>query len=115
MCVCAVLSHVQFFATLQTVAHQMFMGFSRQEYWSRLSFPAPGDLPNPGIKTISLVSPGLTGGFFTTEPPKREHDKTLTLYITLHLLKRLTFSNWLILTEKYDKHIQKLEVKRKET
>ena len=42
------------------------MGFSRQEYWSGLPFPSPGDLPNPGIKPRS---PALAGGFFTTEPP----------------------------------------------
>ena len=45
------------------------MGFSRQEYWSRLPFPPPGDLPTPGIKPVSLASPALTGGSFTTEPP----------------------------------------------
>ena len=51
-----------------TVAHQahLSMGFSRQEYWSGLPFPPPGDLPNPGME---LVSPALAGGFFTTEPP----------------------------------------------
>ena len=38
-------------------------GFSRQEYWSGLPCPPPGDLPNPGIE---LVSPALAGGFFTT-------------------------------------------------
>ena len=42
------------------------MGFSRQEYWSRLPFSSPEDLPNPGIKLGSLPSPGLAGGFFTT-------------------------------------------------
>ena len=42
--------------------------FSRQEYWSGLPFPSPGDLPHPGIKPMSPVSPGLAGGFFTTEP-----------------------------------------------
>ena len=42
------------------------MDFSRQEYWSGLSFPPPGDLPNPGIEPLSLVSPALVGGFFTT-------------------------------------------------
>ena len=42
------------------------MGFSRQEYWSGLSFPTPGDLPKPEIKHTSLVSPALAGGFFTT-------------------------------------------------
>ena len=44
------------------------MGFSRQEYWSGLPSPPPGDLPDPGIKPASLVSPALVGGFFTTEP-----------------------------------------------
>ena len=42
------------------------MGFSRQEYWSGLPYPPPGDLPNPGIETASLMSPVLAGGFFTT-------------------------------------------------
>ena len=42
------------------------MGFPRQEYWSGLPIPSPGDLPHPGIK---LVSPALAGGFFTAEPP----------------------------------------------
>ena len=42
------------------------MGFSRQEYWSGFLFPPPGYLPNPGIETTSLISPGLAGRFFTT-------------------------------------------------
>jgi len=51
-----------------TAAHQapLSIGFSTQENWSGLPFPSPGDLPSPGIKP---VSPALTGGFFTTEPP----------------------------------------------
>ena len=40
--------------------------FSRQEYWSGVPFPPPGDLPNPGIKPACLASPALAGGFFTT-------------------------------------------------
>ena len=50
-----------------TVAHQasLPLEFSRQEYWSGLPFPTPGDLPNPGIKTVILASPALAGGFFT--------------------------------------------------
>ena len=44
------------------------IGFSRQEYWRGLPFPTPGDLP-PKIKPVSLVSPALAGGFFTTAPP----------------------------------------------
>ena len=54
-----------------TVAYQalLSMGFSRQEYWSGLTFPIPGDLPYPGIKLESLVFPALVGRFFTIEPP----------------------------------------------
>ena len=50
------------------VAHQtpLSMEFSKQEYWSGLPFPVLGDLPNPGIKPTSLVSPALAGRFFTT-------------------------------------------------
>jgi len=51
--------------TTWTVAHQapLPMGFPRQEYWSGMLFPSPGDLPNPRIQ---LASPSLAGGFFTT-------------------------------------------------
>ena len=45
------------------------MEFFRQEHWSRLSFPAPRDLSNPGTKSSSLGSPALEGRFFTTAPP----------------------------------------------
>ena len=53
-------------ATAWTVASQtpQFMGFSRQEYWSGLPCPAPGDLPDSGIKPTSPVSPALAGRFF---------------------------------------------------
>ena len=54
------------------------MGFSRQEYWSGLPCPPPGDLPDPVIKPASLMSPALAGRFFTTEPPgKSNHLYTL--------------------------------------
>ena len=42
------------------------MGFSKQEYWSELPFPTPGDLPNPGIEPASLASLALASEFFTT-------------------------------------------------
>ena len=45
------------------------MGFPRQEYWSGLSFPSPGSLPDWGIQHTSLATPELVGRFFTTEPP----------------------------------------------
>ena len=60
--------HVQFFATLWTIALQapLSMGFSKQEYWSGFPFPSPGNLPNPGIEPMPLASPALAGRFFTT-------------------------------------------------
>ena len=67
-CVCveraALLSHVQCFATAWTVPCQvpLSMECSRQEYWSRLSFPTPGNLPDLGPASLALA-----GGFFTTE------------------------------------------------
>ena len=56
-----VLSHVQLFMITWTVAHQdpLSMEFSRQEYWSGLPFPTPGDLSDPGNEPASLVSPAL--------------------------------------------------------
>ena len=61
-------SCVRLFMTLWIIARQapLSMGFSRQEYWSGLSCPPPGNLPDPGIEP---VSPALAGGFFITEPP----------------------------------------------
>ena len=44
------------------------MGFPRQEYWSELPFPPPGDLPNPGVKTVSPVSLALQGDPLLSEP-----------------------------------------------
>ena len=54
-------SHVRFFATLWTVSCQALLsiGFFRQEYWSGLPCPPPGDLPNPGTEPTSPVSPAL--------------------------------------------------------
>ena len=73
VCVCTLscFSCVQLFVTLWTIACQalLFMECSRQEYWSGLPLPSPGDLPNPGIKPVSLVSPASAGRLFTTAPP----------------------------------------------
>ena len=71
------LSHVRLFATSRTVAHQapLSMRFSRQEHWSGLPFPSPGDLPDPGIEPMSPV---LAGGFFTTEPPRKPRAPCIT-------------------------------------
>ena len=62
-------SHVQISVTPWTVALQapLSVRFSRQEYWSGVPFSTPGDLPDPGIDPISLTSPALAGGFFSTK------------------------------------------------
>ena len=62
------LSRVRLFETLWTVAYQApsSMGFSRQEYWSRLPFPSPGDLPHPGVEHRS---PAFQADTLTSEPP----------------------------------------------
>ena len=68
VCVCTcVLSCVQLFVTPWTVARQapLAIVFPRQEYWSGLPFPSPGDLPGPGIQPTYSA---LAGGFFTTAP-----------------------------------------------
>ena len=61
------LSLVLLFVTPWTIAFQALpsMEFPRQEYQSRLPFPCPGDLSNPAMEPASLMSPALTGGFFT--------------------------------------------------
>ena len=87
-----VLSCVQLFAILWTVAHQapLSMGFSRQEYWSGLPFPPPEDLSDPGIELTSPASLSLAGGFFTTEPPWKHNkfNKDFKMIIII------TWRNW---------------------
>ena len=67
-CVLSHLSHVRLFVTLWTIDHQAphSMGFSRQEYWSGLTRPLPGYLLDPEMEPMSLMSPALAYGFFTT-------------------------------------------------
>ena len=80
-CMLSPFSCVQHSATLWTVAHQapLSMGFSRQEYWSGLPCPLPGNLPNSGTEPRSLMSPALARRFFTTSKelgsPKPELNK----------------------------------------
>ena len=77
------LSRVPLFVSSRTVAYQAppSEGFSRQEYWSGLPFPSPGDLPNPGIK---LSSPALAGEFFTTELPGKPSPFPPSSYFCLY-------------------------------
>ena len=87
MCVCVKsLSRVRLFATPWTVAYQAppSMGFSRQEYWSGLPFPFPGDLPDPGIEP---GSPAFQADALTSEPPgkllkiKKNKNKNHALFL----------------------------------
>ena len=91
-CLLSCFSHVQLSVTLWTVTHQapLSMGFSRQEYWSGLPCPSPGDLRDPGIEPMSLMSPALSGGFFTTsatwEALSKRYGANLLSYIMFHCL-----------------------------
>ena len=71
------------FATPWTVVLQVPLstGFPRQEYWSELPFPSPGDLPDPGVEPLSLA---LWGLFFTAEPPGKLQDRHIHIYIHVH-------------------------------
>ena len=70
------------------------MEFYRQEYWSGLPFPPPGDLSDPRIEPTSFVYPALAGGFFTTVPPGKtqmlgiKHNQTTLLFPSLGLRKK---------------------------
>ena len=76
------LSRVRLFATPWTVAYQasLSMGFSRQEYWSGLPFPSPGDLPDPGTEP---GSPALEADILTSEPPGKPNYKYIPLKIVI--------------------------------
>jgi len=67
------------------------MGFSRQQYWSRLPFASPEDIPDPGIESMSPVSPALAGGHFTTVPSGKPN-LTLVRFILTFLFFILDYS-----------------------
>ena len=82
------LSHVWLFCNLMDCSRQapLSMEFSRQEYWSGLPLPAPGDLQTQvSIKPTSLVFPASAGGFFTTMPPQKPNLRPLGKCLSLHL------------------------------
>ena len=85
MCACQIASVMSNSATPWTLAHQapLFMGFSRQEYWSGLPCPPPGDLSEPGIEPTSLMSPVEAGWFFTTNTTWEDEVGGLSHYSVL--------------------------------
>ena len=82
------LSRVQLFVTPSTAACQapLSMGFPRQEYWSGLLCPSPGDLPDPGIKPSTSA---LAGRFFTIEPPGKPLQESRKGHIQGNIVKRM--------------------------
>ena len=74
------------------VAHQvpLSMGSSRQDYWSRVPCPPVGCLPDPEIRPMSLTSPALAGGFFTTVPPGKPQCRDKKL---IHMVRDLYLRN----------------------
>ena len=89
-CMCPVMSDGLFLTPRPSLPGSSVHGISQARIWSGLPFPSPGDLPNPGIKPMSLVSPALVGGFFTTSLPWEAHHAILSgkiLYYQLTLLQ----------------------------
>ena len=93
--VCALsLSHVQLFATPWSVAHQapLSMGFPRQEYWSRLPFPSPGNLPSTRIE---LRSPALQADSLLSEPPaKPSYIRAKVILFGSYTLNQFCNNHW---------------------
>ena len=86
------------FVTPWTVARQapLSVGFSRQEYWSGLPFPPPGDHPDPGIEH---TSPALAGRFFISEPPVTPKSEFVSIFcICFHWLSAILLGSSLRLT-----------------
>ena len=97
VCVCAeLLSRVWLFATPWTVAHQspLSRGFSKQDYWSGLPCPSPGDLPDSKIEPMSLKSPALASEFLATVPPGKP-------------VKRLLFSRPVVCNSLWPRRLQR--------
>ena len=82
VCMLSCFSRVWLFVTLWIIARQasLLVGFSRWEYWSGLPCSPPGELPDPGIKPMSLTSPVLSGRYFTTSAAWEAH-VCISLYI----------------------------------
>ena len=92
VCVPNCFSCVWLFVTLWTAACQnpLSMGFFRQENWSGLPCPPPGDLPDPGIEPVSLMSPALAGRFLTTST----NSEALYMYTYLYMCMPLVLFPW---------------------
>ena len=101
-CVLSHFSNAWLFVTLWAVACQapLSMGFSRQECWSGLPCPPPGDLPDPRIEPSSFMSPALTDGFFTTRATWEAlivNPLTLNFFFLVNSLKIMMISYFIFI------------------
>ena len=85
-CHALMLSPVRLIVTLWVIAHQvpLSIGFFRQEYWSGLLFPSPGDLHNPGIEPASFVCLTLAGKLFTTRTTWEDQHVWMSIYVSTY-------------------------------
>ena len=111
VCACSVAQSVRLFVTPWTVAQQgpLSMGFSRQEYWSGLPWPPPGDLPNPGIKPKCLA---LQADSLLSEPPGKhlEEKWQRTKYMRDENARQLIINHTWKVREKKSQHWQLLQL-----
>jgi len=93
VCVCVSRSVTSDFVTPWTVAHQtpLFMGFSRQKFWSELPFPSPGDLPDPGIQPISPTFPADS---LLSEPPGKPYAPVTSKFSLCSSSFRMWGTSW---------------------
>ena len=104
------LSHVQVFVTLWTVALQspLSVGFSRHKYWSWLPCPPPGDLPNPRIKPESLMTPELQVDSLPAEPPGKTQ-----MYVYLYQIESTSRLSKVLIASLKHKHSSPFYLKKK--
>ena len=113
-CLLSCFSRVPLFSTPWTVARQapLSMGFPRQEYWSVLLFPSPGDLSDPGIEPVSLA---LAGSFFTTEPWGNFTSLLInpkTIVWTLGCFKNFSLSSFPVHLHEYYKYFKRWQISK---
>ena len=116
MFVLSCFSWVQLFATPWIVTHQapLSMGFPRQEYRSGLPCPPPRDLPHPGIEPASLMSPALTGRFFTSSPTWEVPLLLLVILILamVSLVSHLVMNSPAMQETRFDSWVRKIHWRR---
>ena len=115
MCLLSPFSHFRLFEALWTVAHQgpLFIVFSWQAYWSGLPCLPLGDLHHRGNKSVSLMSPALVGGFFTTSTTWKPRNESTTQNLKKIFLKtkkndwNIVYSMYFTYSSNFSHHLQR--------